>query len=253
MSLKPFNLLKKDPRRLWEIFTTESDQLWSYFRRAFRWPDARYQRLSRISLAQWMCDHDRDILFQQVKWMGVTTVKNALDLWIYQEIIHEVQPEIILEIGSYQGGSTLFLAHMLDLIGHGQVISVDIDRSQWAVDHPRIMCVTGDSQSVEIITQVHELCRGRRVLFIHDGDHRMAAVLADLRAYAELVGLGSYTIVEDGHIDIFIPGDGIGHIRPGPLKAVKAFLKEDDRFVVDLSRERYLATSNPGGYLRRVK
>ncbi len=213
---------------------------------------AYYDRFAG-SLSDWLAYHQRAVVFDQVTWMGVPTQKNVLDCWIYQEILHAVRPDVVVEIGSNTGGSTLFLANMLDLLCGGVVVSVDIDRTAYRVTHPRIVTVTGDSASPEVVGQVRALCAGKRTLVIHDGDHFATQVAKDLEAYAPLVSVGSYLIVEDGIVDVTeIGGD---YIRPGegPLVAAEDFLAAFPEFVVDEERERYLLTYNPRGYLKRVR
>jgi cephalosporin hydroxylase len=188
-------------------------------------------------------------------WMGVPMRKNPLDSWVYQEILHAVRPDVIVEIGSYVGGSTLFFANLMDLLGHGEVISVEVRRDRYEAEHPRISEVTGESLDPEVIAEVRRRCEGRRAIVIHDGDHRREVVLGELRAYAELVPVGSYYIVEDGSVDQFPLGSPLHpkKFAEGPLLGVEDFLREDDRFEVDRSMERYLITWNPSGYLRRVR
>ncbi|MGH9406306.1 MAG: CmcI family methyltransferase, partial [Terriglobia bacterium] len=210
-----------------------------------------YRGRWNVSLRRWLIHYQTDVLFNKVSWMGVPAWKNVLDAWVYQEIIHEVRPEIIIEIGNANGGSTLYLANLLDLIGAGEVIGVDIDHSKFKVQHPRISLVTGDSSSPETLAAVKSLARGRTGLVIHDGDHSREHVLQDLRAYAEYVSAGSYLIVEDTVIDLFRSGDGLGNIN-GPLKAVEDFVREDLRFRVDMERESFVLTFNPQGYLKRM-
>jgi cephalosporin hydroxylase len=184
--------------------------------------------------------------------MGVRALKNPFDAWIYQEILHEVQPDVVVEIGSNEGGSTLFLAHLLDLIGKGLVVSVDIDRSRFRVSHDRIVTVTGDSSAEATLNQVARLCEGKRGLVIHDANHNKEPVLRDLHAYERFVAIGSYLIVEDGIVDLFRPGDGLGWFAEGPLAAVEQFVREKPNFQIDSNRERYVLTYNPKGFLRRV-
>jgi cephalosporin hydroxylase len=211
-----------------------------------------YRKRLKMSLKQWLIHHQKTILFDQCSWMGVGALKNPFDAWIYQEILYEVQPDVVVEIGSAEGGSTLFLANLLDLLGNGSVVSIDIDRSTFQVEHDRIHTLTGDSTSPEIVAQVAELCEGKKTLVIDDGNHRKEYVLENLRSYSKFVTVGSYFIVEDGIMDLFRPGDGIAGLVEGPLAASEAFLKENHDFQVDTSRERYLLTYNPRGFLRRV-
>lgn len=184
------------------------------------------------------------------KWMGVAALKCPFDLWVYQEILHEIKPEIVLETGTARGGSALFLASMFDLLGSGEVISIDIVRRPEWPPHPRVTYLTGSSTSAPIVEEVRRRIAGRsRVMVILDSDHKKDHVLDELRVYSPLVSQGSYLIVEDTNINgrpVF-PGFG-----PGPGEAVDEFLAGNSGFVRDASRERFFVTFNPGGYLRRV-
>jgi cephalosporin hydroxylase len=185
--------------------------------------------------------------------MGVRALKNPFDAWIYQEIIYDVKPDVIVEIGSAEGGSTLYFANLLDILGKGMVISIDIDRSKYGVKHDRIVVITGDSSSQEVIAKITKLCHGKCVLVVHDGDHHREQVLKDLRSYSKLVSVNSYFIVEDSIVDLFKPGDGLGQWYEGPLKAIEQFISETSNFVVDKERERYILTYNPKGFLKRIR
>jgi cephalosporin hydroxylase len=208
-----------------------------------------------MSIADWLIYHQEKIHFKKMSWMGLKILKNPLDCWIYQEIIWEVRPDVVVEIGSLAGGSTLFFCNILDFLGHGQVVSVDKDRSRYQAKHARLLDITGDCADPTVVDQVRAICQQRRTLVIHDADHTKQAVLRDLRTYAELVAVGSYFIVEDGIVDVF-GGRSSKRLRwdnrPGPLAAIHEFLREDDRFIVDKERERYLITGNPCGFLKRV-
>ena len=208
------------------------------------------QRWNR-GLRRWMVRYHTDLLFDKISWMGIPARKMVLDAWVYQQIVHEVRPEIIIEIGNAEGGSTKYLAHLLDLVGQGEVIAVDIDHSVFRGHHPRIHLVTGDSLAPETLARVEAIARGRQGLVIHDGDHSREHVLADLRAYAKFVALRGYFIVEDTVIDLFRAGDGLGSVN-GPLGAVEQFVKEDPRFQIDSDREYFVLTYNPQGYLKRI-
>ena len=212
---------------------------------------ARYRRRLKVNLYQWMVNHQKNIVFQHSRWMGVKAYKNPMDAWIYQEMLYDLRPDFVIEIGSANGGTTLYLAHLCDLIGTGTIISIDIDRSKYNITHPRIKTFTGDSSSPEIFAQVRALVGNGKVLVIHDGDHTAKKVKQDIEIYHTLVSVGSYLIVEDGVIDLCIPGDGIGLRETGPMVAVAAFLKEHPNFEVDAGLERYLITYNPIGFLKR--
>jgi len=212
-----------------------------------------YRERLDMRLSDWLLYHQRNIVFDKCHWMGVRALKNPLDAWIYQEVIHDAQPDVIIEIGSWEGGSTLYFANLLDILGKGIVISIDIDRSIYNVKHNRIITITGSSSSEEVLARVVELCRGKAVLVVHDGNHHKEQVLQDLRNYSNLVSVNSYFIVEDGIVDLFKPGDGMGQLYEGPLKAVEQFVSENSNFVVDRERERYILTYNPKGFLKRIR
>jgi cephalosporin hydroxylase len=233
-------LLAQNPRLFFQKLSTWLKPMRSDYRR--RW---------NRGLRRWMIRYHKDILFNRVSWMGLTARKMVLDCWVYQQIIHEVRPEIIIEIGNAEGGSTRFLADLLELVGRGEVIAVDIDHSIFRGGHRRVHLVTGDSAASETLAQVEGIARGRQGIVIHDGDHSREHVLADLRAYAKYVSLGGYFIVEDTVIDLFRAGDGLGSVN-GPLGAVEQFVREDPRFQIDGAREYFVLTYNPRGYLRRI-
>ncbi|MBN2707234.1 MAG: class I SAM-dependent methyltransferase [Deltaproteobacteria bacterium] len=222
--------------------------------REVRVRDFEYGLLNQLSLAAWLEDHQRRVVFNQVSWMGVPTLKNVLDLWIYQEIVVELRPDLIIEMGSFQGGSTLYLAHLLELLGHGRVVSVDLDHSRFVADHPRITTLTGSTQSPAVADCLRREAAAGSVLIIHDADHSYQAVLADLCLYADLVTKGSYFIVEDGVVDLFGEDSLLGSTMggPGPLPAIREFLAKDRRFEADPRKERYLLTYNPRGYLKKI-
>ncbi len=212
-----------------------------------------YENAFRMTLREWLLRHQSEVIFDKCSWMGLTTVKNPLDAWIYQEILYEVQPDVVVEIGSWIGGGTLYLAHLMDIIGKGRVVSVDIDREHYRAKHDRITTITGDSSSEAVVSEVTRLCEGKKVLVLHDGGHTREQVIKDLAAYSKLVSVGSYLIVEDGIVDLFESDESLGLSGDGPLAAVEEFLKSNRDFVVDADRERYILTYNPRGFLKRVK
>lgn len=182
-------------------------------------------------------------------WLGAQALKNPLDLWVYQEIVVETRPELIVETGTYRGGSALFLASVCDLVGMGEVVSIDVEpaRDDYPV-HPRITYLAGRSSTDPgVVAEVAERAAGRPILVVLDSDHSQAHVEAELEAYAPLVPVGCYLIVEDSNIGL-IRED----LMPGPLQAVESFLSRRDDFEIDREREKFLITFNPSGYLRRV-
>jgi cephalosporin hydroxylase len=205
-----------------------------------------------MTLRDWLIYHQNDIVFDQVKWMGIPALKNVLDAWIYQEILYEVQPDVLVEIGSRYGGSTKYFADIMSILGKGKVISIDIDRSVYELEHERVTALTGNSSDHEILSAVEEWCKNKTVMVIQDGDHRRHQVLKDLENYSKFVSINSYFIVEDGIVDLYHHGDSLGFDEKGPLAAIEEFLNDNPHFEIDCPRERYILTYNPKGFLKRI-
>jgi cephalosporin hydroxylase len=204
---------------------------------------------SRIDQFHMLYYSGREQTWGNTFWLGQTVLKCPLDLWSYQEILHEVQPELIIETGTYQGGSALFLASICDLLDQGEVLTIDVDRREGRPRHPRITYLTGSSTSSKILRQVRQRASGKStVLVILDSGHGKDHVLSELHAYAPLVTPGSYLVVEDTNLNGHPVESNHG---PGPAEAVEEFLERSDGFVRDESREKFLLTFNPGGYLRK--
>ena len=181
-------------------------------------------------------------------WLGTQTQKCPLDLWIYQEILHELQPAAIVETGTASGGSALFLASVCDLLGHGEIMTVDIvERKRPA--HPRVTYVSGSSTAPETAARVRQFVGDRSpVLVILDSDHSKTHVTEELRLYSPLVTPGSYVVVEDTNVNGHPVAPEHG---PRPMEAVREFLEDSPEFVVDEAREKFFLTFNPHGFLRR--
>ncbi len=185
-------------------------------------------------------------------WMGVRTWKYPTDLWVYQEIIFEVRPDIIIETGTAFGGSALFLASVLDNIGKGKVITVDIQKQEYK-KHKRIIYLNGSSTSEAILNKIRKLVSKKdKVLVILDSDHRMPHVLDELNEYSDLVSKDSYLIVEDTSVNGHPVYQNHG---PGPFEALEIFMNETKikkSFLIDKDREKFMLTMNPRGFLKKI-
>jgi cephalosporin hydroxylase len=188
--------------------------------------------------------------WNNTRWLGVRVAKCPLDLWIYHELIVELRPDLVIETGTMFGGSALYLASCLGLVGGGRVITIDIQERSSRPVHDRIRYLTGSSVDPAIVAEVaREAAEASVVMVILDSDHSRQHVLAELQAYSPLVTSGSYLIVEDTNVN--------GHpvLRdhgPGPYEAIESFLAQRPPFVRDASREKFYLTFNPGGFLRRL-
>jgi len=122
----------------------------------------------------------------------VRTLKLPLDMWIFQEIIFGTKPDVIVETGTFNGGSALFMATLLDTIGKGRVITIDIEDFPRKPRHDRITYLIGSSTSDEIVAKVRSLIRkDETVMVVLDSDHHAEHVLNELRIYSEMVTTGN--------------------------------------------------------------
>jgi cephalosporin hydroxylase len=188
--------------------------------------------------------------FATVTWLGHPIWQNILDLWALQEAIAEIRPALLIETGTHRGGSALFFAHLFDLIDHGRVMTVDIERLH-NLSHPRIEFLIGGSLDAPVLSRIRNAVRaaGGPVMVVLDSDHSALHVSAELDAYAPLVTRGSLLLCQDGIADL-MPSMAAG--RPGPLAAVRAFLTQHPEFQVDTRYDhRYLISHHPAGWLRR--
>lgn len=184
-----------------------------------------------------------------INWFGVPMAKCPLDLWIYQELLFEIRPHLIVECGTYFGGSAYYLASICDLLNHGHIVTVDIQPQPGRPSHPRIQYLEGSSTDPGVVQTIRKKIRPEEtVLVILDSDHRREHVLRELEIYSEFVTPGSYLIVEDTNINGHPTYPDFG---PGPMEALQEFLADNLVFSVDQERERFLLTMNPKGYLRK--
>ena len=193
--------------------------------------------------------HSHERTWQDTRFLGVNVWKTPLDLWLYQELIHELRPDVLVEAGTKFGGSAYYFARMFDLIDHGQVVTIDVEAQPDRPAHPRITYLSGSSTDPDVFARVGALLGDGKPLIVLDSSHRRRHVLAELRLWSPLVPVGSYIVVEDTHAGGHPVSTNIGR---GPWAAVREFLAETDDFEVDESMHKYFLTFNPRGYLKRV-
>ena len=155
--------------------------------------------------------HDLDRTVYNTRWKGVPLLKCPLDLWIYQEIIQETKPDVLIETGTWRGGSAYYFASIFDLFGKGRVLTVDIEEFP-VPEHDRITYLIGSSTAPEIVEQFkNSIQEGETVMVTLDSNHEKEHVLDELRIYSEPVSIGTYLVVEDTHLNgnpVRIIGDG---------------------------------------------
>ncbi len=188
------------------------------------------------------------------RWAGVWGIKNPFDLWAMQEIITEVRPDLIIECGSLYGASAVMWSMILEQLGNGRVLAIDIadqfDDARALPAAHRIDFLIGSSVDPATVAEASRRASdAERVMVVLDSDHSRAHVLAELEAYGPLVTPGSYLVVEDGHVNGHpVQEFGLGS-DGGPFEAVTEFLASHPEFSADRSREG-LITWSPHGYLR---
>jgi cephalosporin hydroxylase len=200
-------------------------------------------------------------------WLGRPIIQYPQDIIALQEIIWDIQPDLIIETGIAHGGSLIFSASILELIGKdGQVLGIDIDireHNRAEIEkHPmskRITMIEGSSIAAEIVSQVFAFARNKKkVLVILDSNHTHEHVLAELNSYAELVSLDSYLVVFDTVVED-VPKEYDWNGRPwgkgnNPKTAVWEFLKTHDEFEINEAiHNKLLITVAPDGFLKRIK
>ena len=162
------------------------------------------------------------------------------DLWVYQELLEELKPRLVVQTGTFRGGTALFLADRLQVIGRGQVVTVDAEVEPNRPQHPRVTYLTGPPTADDIVADVRSRIDGTGpVLAILGAGQTKDEVLAELERYAPMVPTGSVVVVEHTHLD-------------GPAEAVREFLASTDDFAADPRGERHFLTQNPSGFLRRI-
>lgn len=200
------------------------------------------------------------------KWMGVPIIQMPADIMATQEVVWDTKPTVIIETGVARGGSVLFMAGLLEMMGiDGKVIGVDIDiraHNRESIDaHPmskRLTLIEGGSVDDDVLAKVKaEIPPGARVMVVLDSDHSRDHVLAECRAYGPLVTEGCYMVVADtvvGHMkkeQTPTKRSKIWYQGNEPLAALNDYLSECDRFEVDAELNgKLVISSSPGGYLR---
>ena len=201
-------------------------------------------------------------------WMGRPIIQYPQDIVALQELIWKIKPDLIIETGIARGGSLIFSASMLQLIGNGSVVGIDVDiRKHNRIEiekHPmfkRIKMIEGSSIDEKIVKKVYRLAKNKkRILVILDSNHSHSHVLKELELYSPLVKKNNYLIVFDTVIeDISTPSTLSHKNRPwgkgdNPKTAVKIFLKNNKRFVIDDEIEnKLMITVAPSGFLKCIK
>ena len=198
-------------------------------------------------------------------WLGRPIIQLPQDIIAMQEIIWKIKPDLVVETGIAHGGSLIFYASLLELIGKGEVLGIDIDIRKYNRKEiekhkmfKRIKMIEGSSVDEKTIKQVEKAVKKhKKILVCLDSLHTHEHVLKELNLYSKFVSKESYLIVFDTIIE-YMP-KGFFKDRPwdkgnNPATAVKEFLKKNKNFIVDKEIEdKLLITGSLGGYLKKIK
>ena len=213
--------------------------------------------------AEWakVCEDNK--LSYEIDWLGVPVIQTPEDLVLMQELIFKIQPDVIVELGIAHGGGMIYEASLMELLGKGKVIGVDVEIRKHNRDvieaHPlakRIEMIEGSSIDESIVQEVKKkIPKEAAVLVFLDSNHTKPHVLSELEIYQDFVGVGSYMVVFDT-ISSRLAKQGVAkniYVDNGPLEAVMEFLKTNDKFQIDKHFNKLYASHSQDGYLKRVK
>ncbi len=214
---------------------------------------------------QWFIESVNNKYSYNFNWLGRPIIQYPQDIVALQELIWTVKPDLIIETGIAHGGSLIFSASMQELIGgSGQVLGIDIDiREHNKIEiekhtmSKRIKMIQGSSTDENILRKVYNFAKDKkRILVVLDSNHTHEHVLKELISYSPLVTKNSYLIVFDTIIEdlptTFYADRPWGRGN-NPKTAVREFLKNNDRFIIDKEVENKLTiTTAPDGFLKCI-
>ncbi len=220
------------------------------------------KKLQKIAL-KWTQTAWENKIDYEVNLLGVPIIQNPYDMIAMQELIFNEKPDVIVETGIAHGGSIIYYASLLELLGHGKVIGIDVDiraHNRKLLDkHPMIKRVTmieGSSIDPQVISRVKKMIQpGQKVLVLLDSDHRRPHVLAEMNLYQDIATKGSYIVV----FDTFMPylarlkGASADFKKNSAMDAVKLFMKGNKSFLIDTTYNKFYVTSCPQGFLKKIK
>lgn len=194
-------------------------------------------------------------------WMGRSIIQLPEDLMMIQEVIHRVRPDVIIETGVAHGGTSVFYASLFEVLGHGRVISIDIEirphNRKALEEHPlkkRITLIERSSTEPETLKEVQRLIHSQeKVMAVLDSNHSKKHVLKELELYSSLIKSGSYIVAADGSMEDLhdVPGGNPEWVTDNPRAAVHEFLLSHPEFEIDSEPTRLGITYWRDAYLRR--
>jgi cephalosporin hydroxylase len=200
----------------------------------------------------------------QFDWLGVPIIQMPEDLILFQDIVYQTQPDLIIETGVARGGSVVFWASIQKLCGiTGKVLGVDIEIRQHAKNaifdsnfKDEIHLIEGSSVEDQVVNQVKNyVSQHKKIMVVLDSNHTHEHVLSELEIYSKFVTKDCFMLVLDTVIDdLNIDPDRSWGPGSSPKSAVKEFMsKNSEEFIHEQSYEnRALLSVAPYGYWRKI-
>jgi cephalosporin hydroxylase len=216
---------------------------------------------SRLVTELWIKSSFHHKVMYEPTWLGIPIIQYPNDIVMMQELIWKLRPDVIVETGVAHGGSAVLYASMLELLGKGKVIGVDIEirkHNRLAINsHPlsrRIELVEGSSTAPEMIEDIRSRIPTRgEVLVVLDSNHSYEHVISEMELYKEFISPGGYMVVMDGVQEMLsdTPSGNKEWEHNNPLAAIREFLSRHPDWEEDSNYVRTQITCNPSGFLRR--
>jgi cephalosporin hydroxylase len=224
--------------------------------------DKNIEELEEIGL-KWLKVSTENRLHYEIDWLGVPVIQAPEDLMLMQELIFKIQPDFIIETGIAHGGGLIYYASLMELLGKGRVIGVDIEirgHNRKVIEaHPlfkRIELIEGDSTSEAIIKKIRgKIPNDSKVIVCLDSDHTKPHVLKELELYKSFINPGCYFVVFDTIIakltEHIIAEER--YINNSPKEAIDEFLRKNSGFEIDKGFNKLFVSCSPDGYLKRTR
>lgn len=192
-------------------------------------------------------------------WCGVQLLQTPEDMVMLSELIWKNKPDLVVECGIYRGGGLILYASILQLLGKGEVIGIDVDTSkaEHVKTHPlgsRISIIKADTGAPETAAMIADKAKkAESVMVILDSDHSAAHVKKEMNCFAPFIKPGGYLVVLDGIMTILhdVPGGAAQWKSDNPETAIKEFLQDHPEFERDWDCNKLGTSHGPGGYLKR--
>jgi cephalosporin hydroxylase len=191
----------------------------------------------------------KSLAWRDSTWLGAPTPNAPTDLYVYQELVTRVRPDLVVVVGTGGDGRALFFASVCEGLGRGRVLAIDAQSADNRPTHPRLQYVTADPDSRAAVEALRAKPK-EQALVLLGGYQSRPTTSALFKRYQSLVKPGSYVVVEGTAVHGHPIWPGFG---PGPHEGAEEALAANGDFVRDVSVEKYSLTLNPGGYLKRIR